>query len=340
MTRKKSDSITGLSRATIRDVAEAAGLSITTASHVLNNRRVLPEKTRRAIFDAVEKVGYRANPSARSLRTGVTNIVSLTFRPRNAVHGSLTGTEYHLRLAGAAAAAAIDRGLGLLQVPIQMLLDGVLPTDGCIVVAPFGNDAVLDQTLKLGMPVVTADPDPDRLDLRCWAGRDEAPGTRELLEHLFDSGSRRIALVTGQDDNSWTRGSRGAYVEWTREKRMKRRLLTLAEVAGFEGGRDMGKRLLRLKDRPDAIIGATSPIAAGIATAARDAGFGIPSDVKIAALSDAEAARSFDPPITALDLQPEAIGRACVDLLCEVMAGNKPVPFITRSVLKRRASTS
>src|ERR1700752_3876989 len=174
-------------RATIWDVARVAGLSITTASHVLNNRREMPEKTRAAILEAVKKVGYRANPSARSLRTGVTNIISLppggtnlirlTLGARNAVHGSLQGTEYPLRLAGAAAAAAIDRGLGLLQVPVQMLLDGVLPTDGCIIVAPFGNDGVLKHAIARGIPVVTADSDPDRKTFRYWAGRDERPGT-------------------------------------------------------------------------------------------------------------------------------------------------------------------
>jgi DNA-binding LacI/PurR family transcriptional regulator len=339
MPRQKSAS-PSRTRATIRDVAQAAGLSITTASHVLNNRRDVPEKTREAILEAVKKVGYRANPSARSLRTGVTNIVSLTFRPRNAVHGSLTGTEYHLRLAGAAAAAAIDRGLGLLQLPVQMLLDGVLPTDGCIIVAPFGGDAVLKQTITRGIPVVTADPDPDRKGFKYWAGRDERPGTEELLDHLFDRGARRIAMVTGEDDNSWTRGSREAYLAWTDKRNMKPRLSARAERDGFEGGIDIGMSLLHTNNRPDAVVAATSPIATGIATAAQRIGLKIPSDIRIAAMSDAEAARGFATPITALDLQPEVIGRACVDMLCDILDGKSPKPFVTRSALKVRASTA
>lgn len=340
MRKKKPEIAGGSARVTIREVAKAAGLSITTASHVLNNRRDLPEKTRRAILDAVQKVGYRANPSARSLRTGITRMVSLTFRPTNAVHGSLNGTEYHLRLAGAAAAAAIDRGLGLLQMPVQMLLDGVLPTDGCIIVAPFGSDSVLEQALMRGMPVVTADPDPDRKDFQSWAGRDETPGMRELLDHLLERGSRRIALVTGQDDNSWTRGSREAYVSWTKEKGMKRNVSGLAEAAGFQGGIEVGKKLLGQKERPDAIIAASSLFAAGIATAALQIGLEIPADLRVAAMSDSEIVRSFIPPITALDLQAEAIGKACVDLLCESIAGKKTRPFVTRSVLRRRGSTA
>lgn len=327
-------------RATIRDVAEAAGLSITTVSHVLNNRRDMPEATKAAIHDAVRKVGYRANPSARSLRTGVTHIISLTARPQNAIHGSLTGTEYHLRLAGAAAAAAIDRGLGLLQIPAQMLMDGIVPTDGCIIVAPFGNDPVLKQTLARGLPVVTADPDPDRRNFRFWAGRDERPGTDELLDHLFDKGARRIALVTGQDDNSWTRGSRDAYVAWTAKKRMKARLFDKPESLGFDGGLEIGQSLLQQSNRPDAIVSASSLFAAGIATAAQRMGLVIPVDVRIAALSDSDAMRGFVPPITALDSQPEIIGKACVDILCDIIAGKTSAPFITRSVLRRRASTA
>lgn len=327
-------------RATIRDVASAAGLSITTVSHVLNNRRNVPEKTRKTILEAVKKVGYRANPSARSLRTGITNIVSLTFRPRNAVHGSLTGTEYHLRLAGAAAAAALDRGLGLLQVPVQMFLEGALPTDGCVIVAPFGNDVVLKQALARGIPVVTADPDPGRRGFRHWAGRDERPGTHELLDHLFERGARRIALVTGEDDNSWTRGSREAYASWTSRKKMKLRVFSRAESEGFEGGLEIGKALLQKGDRPDAIVSASSLFAAGIATIAQRMGLLVPTDVRIASLSDSEAVRGFVPAITALDLQPEIIGKACVDMLCDIMNGANPEPFVTRSVLKRRASTA
>ena len=327
-------------RATIWDVARVAGLSITTASHVLNNRREMPEKTRAAILEAVKKVGYRANPSARSLRTGVTNIISLTLRPRNAVHGSLQGTEYHLRLAGAAAAAAIDRGLGLLQVPVQMLLDGVLPTDGCIIVAPFGNDGVLKHAIARGIPVVTADPDPDRKTFRYWAGRDERPGTEDLLDHLFKRGARRIAMVTGEDDNSWTRGSREAYVAWATKKRMKRRLFGKPESEGFEGGLAIGQTLLDSRDRPDAVVTASSLFAAGVATAAQRMGLHVPSDIRIAAMSDSEAVRGFVPPITALDLQPEIIGKACVDMLCDILDGKKPEPLVTRSILKIRDSTA
>jgi DNA-binding LacI/PurR family transcriptional regulator len=327
------------SRATIRDVARAAGLSITTVSHVLNNRREMPEETRATILEAVAKVGYRPNPSARSLRTGVTNIISLTFRPRNAVHGSLMGTEYHLRLAGAAAAAAVDRGLGLLQVPVQMLLDGVLPTDGCIIVAPFGNDAVLKQTIARGVPVVTADPDPERPTFRYWAGRDERPGTTELLDHLSERGARRIAMVTGEDDNSWTRGSREAYVAWTAKKRMKLRLFSRPEAEGFEGGLAIGQRLLDSRDGPDAVVTASSLFAAGVAAAAQQIGLNIPSDVRIAAMSDSESVRGSAPPITALDLQPEIIGKACVDMLCDILGGKSPKPFVTRSILKIRGST-
>ena len=121
---------------------------------------------------------------------------------------------------------------------------------------------------------------------------------------------------------------------------METNLLDFAEASGFEGGITLGKKLLSLTNRPDAVVSATSPVAAGIATAARQMGLIVPFDVRIAALSDSEIARSFVPPITALDLQPEAIGRACVDLLCKVIAGEQVTPYVTRSVLRPRGSTA
>lgn len=328
-------------RVTIRDVAVAAGVSITTVSHVLNGKGRASEETRRLVLAAAEAVGYGADPIARSLRTGETGVLGIIFRPSDAISGSMHGTEYHIRLAGGAATAALSRGYGLLHLPRPMGAErNGFPMDGCIIVAPFESDPVLAAFLRRGLPVVTADPDPGRPDFPWSIRRDDAAGMRELLDHLAANGARRIALFTGKDANAWLLETRREYLRWSAERGREPVVEMLAETFGAEGARDVAARLLREETRPDAVIAATTRFALGVIAAAGELGLGVPRDLMVAALSDSELARGHETPITALDLHGDTIGRESVALIMRRLAGEPPPePTTLRPTLRPREST-
>ncbi|MQA01939.1 MAG: LacI family DNA-binding transcriptional regulator [Streptosporangiales bacterium] len=327
---------------TIRDVAEAAGVSATTVSHALSGRRVVAPATRAKVAAAVDRLGYRANEAARSLRTGRLGILGLVFRPRDAVHGSLMGTEYHQRLAGAAATAALDRGLGLLHIPDPLGPEARrLPMDGCILVSPSGSDRLLGELIGRGLPLVSADPDPDHPELGWWVGRDDTGAIAEVLDHLDAAGARDVVLLVGTDDNAWNRGSRLGFEAWLRDRPHVGTVVPLFEGTGAPGADEAVDELLRAGQRPDAIIGSSGRFAAGAAAAARRHGLATPGDVMLVALSDSEVARGHDPQITALELHPERIARAAVALLVDRLDGHdQPPPRVFTPTLKVRASTT
>lgn len=327
---------------TIRDVARAAGVSTTTVSHALSGRRVVAPSTRAKVAAAADRLGYRVNAAARSLRTGRLGVLGLVFRPRDAVHGSLMGTEYHQRLAGAAATAALDRGLGLLHLPNPLDPEARrLPMDGCIVVSPSGSDPLLAELTHRGLPVVSADPDPDHPDLGWWIGRDDRDAIVDVLEHLDAAGARHLALLVGTDDNAWNRGSRLGFQAWLSRHRHTGETVPLFEGVGAAGAEEAVDGLLRAGRRLDAVVCSSGRFAAGAAAAVRAHGLRVPDDVMLVALSDSEVARSHDPPITALELYPERLARAVVALLVDRLDGaERPPPELLTPTLQVRGSTT
>ncbi|MGI8721642.1 MAG: LacI family DNA-binding transcriptional regulator [Geodermatophilaceae bacterium] len=335
----------GVSRTkvTISDVAAYAGVSISTVSHALSGNRTISAATQARVREAITALGYGANPTARSLRTGRSGIVGLILRPRDAVHGSLRGTETFTRLSGAIATAVLDRGIGLMHVPD--ILDPAaarVPMDGCIVAHPYGQDEVLAELLRRGVPVVTVEEDPDHPDFP-WAVRlDYDTVLTELLDGLHARGSERIALVTGTEDNTWNRRTREIYIDWANRHEMPVRHSALYEGLGVAGAEEFIVPILADAARPDTVITGPSPFAAGIAHVAEKLGLSIPEDLMLAAVTDSEFSRGNDPPITAVDLSLEDLARHAVDLMLDQLAGGPPPerPIVVQPVLHWRGSTS
>ena len=94
-------------------------------------------------------------------------------------------------------------------------------------------------------------------------------------------------------------------------------------------------------ERPDAIVAQAERYIGGVLRAARERGLRVPHDLRVAAAVDSTQARDADPPVTAIDLQPDVQGAAGVTMLVELLADHEPpAPHITSAVLRIRASTA
>lgn len=347
MARKRQDprqsGRLGSGRVTIRDVADRAGVSISTVSHAFSGARPISEATRNRVLAAAEDLGYNPNPSARSLRTGRSGLIGMILRPRDAVHGSTGGTETFNRLSGAVATAVLARGLGLVQVPSGVDPAGAgIPMDGCIVAHPYPSDGVLTDLIRRGVPVVTIDTDANRPDLRWSVNLDYAAPVTQLLEHMRAEGARRVLLLTGTEDNAWRLQAVAAYEQWCQRNQQRCRHLSLYEGEGVEGATELARSLLSDDDRPDAVIAASSRFTAGILAAATQQGVQVPHDLMLAALTDSEHSRSSTPPVTGTDLVMEDVGTRAVELLLSRLdgGGEPPEPLVLQPVVRWRASTA
>jgi DNA-binding LacI/PurR family transcriptional regulator len=331
-------------RPTVHDVAAVAGVSITTVSHALNGKGRVDTRTRARVLDAAKRIGYRANPTARNLRSGRTGILALvlpmigTETHRN----EALGLDFYIRLAAAAAAAAAARDNALLlPPPLRQVADlHDLPLDGGIVVDPAANDTSLALFHALGLPVVTVERDPARPGADWFVASDNATNTHTVLDHLEANGARRIALLAPQTTAAWVSETRETYVAWTAEHAREPIIISVPHER-LEGSAYLSTaELLERPDRPDAVYAVSEPYATGALRAARERGLRVPDDLLLVAGVDSHEASSGDPPITALDLHPDEQAAIAVELLVARVEGqDSDVPRSVPGTLRVRRSS-
>jgi DNA-binding LacI/PurR family transcriptional regulator len=330
-------------RPTIRDVAKAAGVSVTTVSHALNDKGRVDPATRALVARVVRQLGYRANRHARGLRSGRSGALALLLpgQPGGQADEALS-LDFYMRLASAAAAAAFARDQALMLLPPAILQTGLrgLGADGGIVVDPSPLDPRVTLLAEQGLPVVTIERDLARQQDRWYVASETDANTRQVLDHLAAQGARRIALLVPQADWGWATETLSAYHSWVRQHGAPRLIVPVAMQPGEESAYAAARRLLEAHKPPDAVFVVAARFIRGVLRAAKAAGRRVPEDVLIAAGVDCIQAREGDPPVTALDLHPERQAEAAVEmLLAQLDGGQAEAPRHIRATLRLRAST-
>ncbi|WP_194896011.1 LacI family DNA-binding transcriptional regulator, partial [Catenulispora pinisilvae] len=189
------------SRVTIRDVAAVAEVSPATVSRVLNaDQRVAPE-LRERVLAAVERLGYRPNSQARSLRTQATRVIGLIISDiQNPFFTSLVrGVEDAAQASGYSVVLAnSDEDLGKEQ---QYLRVAAAEQMAGVILSPASSSRTrIGELVHEEIPVVTIDrriaADVDSVAV------DNVAGARRAVEHLLQTGASRVGIIAGPDDVS------------------------------------------------------------------------------------------------------------------------------------------
>lgn len=336
-------------RPTIKDVAKAAGVSLTTVSHALNGKRIVRKETVERVLQVAEDLGYRPNAIARGLRESRMNVIAVVLRPLDTLESFLPeGVDYFLRFAGAAALTAMEHGYSLMLVsdptkpgaPVS-----TLAADVCIVTDPFENDPVITLLKRQKIPVFTVGADPARPGIAPYLSTDTRAETVLVLDHLVEAGAQRVALGAGTDENEWNTVSRSAYLEWCEARGQEPIVFSNPETAGETGGAEIAAEMydsVAVGSLPDAVYCLTGRHAAGLVAAATERGVRVPEDLLVAGGSDAMQDRISRPSVTALDLQPELLARLSVEIAVRLANGETvegPIPG-PPGVLRVRESTT
>jgi DNA-binding LacI/PurR family transcriptional regulator len=315
-------------RPTIRDVASAVGVSVTTVSHALNDKGRVDASTRERVRTTADRLGYRPDRTARRLRSGRNGTLALLLPSVE-----LGALEYYLQLAGAATRAAFAAGHPVLLTPPLESADDLhdLGVDGGVVCDPQREDQRVTFFESLGLPVVTIERDLGHPD-RPWVVRaDNEANTRALLDHLAAGGAERIALLVASGGWGWVEETAAAYVAWCAERGRE------PLIEETRGGYEAALRLLD-RARPDAIVSLGERHTNGVLRAAGERGLRIPQQLRVAAAVDSHQARDAD--VTAIDLHPQAQGEAAIALLLQRLAGERrEAPLTTASALRLRGTT-
>ena len=330
-------------RATIRDVAARAGVSIGTASKALNGNGRLKGETREKVIAAAQELGFRPNAMAQSLhrtRSMTVGILStdsfgrFSFPIVEALEESLA--EHGIAVFMCNATDDPAREKQHLDQLLGKRIDGLLVTARRLDRRP--PIAVPGKSMPVIYVFSQAD-DPDALSLV----PDDLGGATLAVEHLTGLGRKRIAHVTGPDTfeavTLRNRGYRAALAK-----------ASLPEIAGYAlygkwseaWGREAVATLFDGKTEvPDAIFCGNDQIARGAADALRERGIAVPGQVAIVGFDNWDvmtlAAR---PPLSSVDMNLRELGRLAGERLMEMMAGErrKGVERLPCSLVVRQSS--
>jgi DNA-binding LacI/PurR family transcriptional regulator len=325
-------------RVNIKDVARLAGVSPTTVSHALGGQRPVSEATRKKVQDAVQELGYRPHPGARSLKASGTGVIALA--AVNAMSSSpLADLEYYFRLMRSVTAVAHEQGYAVVVVPSDEnhpYWDRLL-VDGAVVSDPPAGDANLAFLRSQGLPFVTVGRVPEAPDEGYWVDDDNEVETRAMLDHLRDRGAGDIALVTWMTTDFWTGAGIRAYQAWCEEHGVAPRVEEVRDE-GEDPLRDAARRLLDGPDRPDAVYGLYELPAIAVLRRAEELGIRVPAELMVAGPSDFGLAARSVPPMTTLEYDVERQGREAASMLIRLIRGepvDEPRKIIPFSIAER-----
>lgn len=285
--------------ARLRDVAQHAGVSVKTASNVINNYEHVKPSTRAKVLDAIEHLGYRPNLSARQLKYGRSGFLALALPHLD--------SPYFSELASRFSAAAVSRGfIPLLEVTNadveaeRHMLDGVQThMIDAVVFSPLTVTAEEIAARKDATPMVLLGERavPTGYD---HVAVDSVAAAKAVTEHLIGLGRTRIAAV-GRESAQGTASVRlDGYLAAMREHGLEVDDSLIIGVQNYE--RDAGYRamghLLTLPDPPHAAFCFNDLLAIGALRACADAGVRVPEDVAVAGFDDITEAQYYTPRLT------------------------------------------
>ena len=302
----------GPPRATIRDIASAAGVSIATVSRVLNDRPDVAPDTRDAVMRVVRDVGFTTNRSARGLSGGRTGLVGITLP---IVHAA-----YFAFILSGASEALYEQDMRAVLCPTQHQHERDGTTDGALLLLPSESNEELKALQSRGYPFVVVDPR-SKLDEGIPAvSAAHASGAMAATEHLLELGHRRIAAITGPRGWAATEERLNGY-----HAALVAAGITpdpaLVRESNFEidGGHTAARGLLDLQDRPTAVFAFNDNVAVGTLHAAAERGLRVPEELSVVGFDDAEQAAIVTPALTTVRQPLAEMGRMAVSLLSRLL---------------------
>src|SRR3954469_8448340 len=309
--------------ANMKEIAQLAGVSLGTVSHVLNGTVKVRDPLRKRVLDAVQKTGYQPSQLARGLRRDKTNILAMIipdilnpFFP-----GVVRGAEDIAFSNGYRLVLCNTDNDHAKEISHLKALQSYLPSGLIVIPSDFSDLAAqADSFRKAGTAVVCI----DRLP-RNWEGDsvtiNNAEGSFNATSYLIDLGHRHLAAITGPLHLTNSQD---------RLKGFKRALRRAGLDAGpgylqettFDrtGGYSKAKILLRMVPRPTAIMACNDMIALGALMAIREEGLRCPEDISIVGFDGLDLTEMTTPQLTSVYQSPYQLGAAAAQLALDRVA--------------------
>jgi len=316
--------------ASIRDVARRAGVSIATVSNAFSGLRPVGEETRRRVLAAAEEIGYVRGGSPRGARSGKTLVLGhlLSHLSRNSFYARVAhAVERRAAEIGYVVLLAAGEGPALARSRMSALV--ARGVDGLIVTTAADIEAV-EIARRAGVPTVVVERNAGVAGVG-FVQVDQRSGARAMTEALLDLGHRSLAFlgirplngpyhdvdrdrVGGFTDALAARGLAPAAVKLVMPPAGNVRPSPVHLAAAAE--------VLDMPERPTAVVTSVDYLAMALLQVAYERGIRVPDQLSVTGFDDTIGAYAV-PPLTSVAIPFDEIGRAAVDLLADMIAGDR-----------------
>jgi LacI family transcriptional regulator len=313
-------------RATIVDVAGAAGVSIKTVSRVFNDEPHVRVSVREAVLKAAAALDYQPNVVAQGLVGRRSFLIGLVYENpspnyvvelQKGVLDRLHSERYRLMVLPVESVASVVGGM-------TRLLRGAA-LDGVVLTPPASDQQdILEELRAGGFPFARIAPT-RFASIGPNVTTDDVSAARDLTTYLIELGHRRIGMIKGDPTHAASEARLLGFSQALGKAGLSQDLDMIEPGAfNFESGLRAGRRLLDRPDPPTAIFAQNDDMAAGAMMAARDLGRDVPGDISIAGFDDSAIAISSWPRITTIHQPVFDMARGAADALLAKLAGTAP----------------
>jgi LacI family transcriptional regulator len=326
----------------MRDVAERAGVSVTTVSHVINETRPVSDELRQRVLAAIDELGYQPNVLARSLRRGETHTIGMIV-PDSAnpffaelargIEDTSFAHGYNLILCNSD--GDLDKELIYADVLTEKQVDGIL-----FVAAGVSTDHIR-ALQERRIPVVIVDREIPDVSVD-QVLTDNARGGWLATRHLLELGHRCIGCITGPSDVTPSAERVTGYRQALSEGGIPvNEVLIVKGDFQYGSGYRAARQILARDDPPTAIFTCNDLMAVGAISAAVEMGRQVPVNLSVVGFDDVRLASFANPPLTTIVQPKYEMGVLATTMLLERMRNHDIPPrrrLLDTSLLIRQST--
>lgn len=306
---------------TIYDVAREAGVSMATVSRVVNNNPNVKPQTRKKVFEAIERLGYRPNAVARGLASKKTTTVGVVIPDiSNSIFAEVArGIEdianmYHYNIILCNADKKKEKEIRVINTLLEKQVDGLVFMGGAV------TDEHIQAFRTSTVPIVLCATTDESLQFPS-VDIDHEGAAMDAVQELIRAGHQRIALIGGSLQDPSIGYARYAGYKKALEQAgipFREEYVRIGNYR-YESGMETMEYFLELKERPTAVFAVTDEMAIGAIHRIQDFGLRVPQDISVISVDNTHMAAMVRPQLTSVAQPMYDIGAVSMRLLTKLM---------------------
>lgn len=324
-------------KTTIKDIANVLGITPSAVSRALNDNPRISAKTKTAVLQVAKNLNYQPNHLASALRSGKSKLIGVIVPRTNSNFFSsvLQNLEEVLNKKGYN--VVISQSNESYKKECQSI-DALLQTQVDGVIASLANETVnfshYEKIKSKNVPLILFDRGDNDINVD-YIGIDDYESSSMVIDHLIEQGCKRIAHIGGYRHTRIFKNRIIGFIDALKKNKLPYDdELILEGDLSIKDGRAKMEKLLKLKERPDAVYAAGDYAALGALQVLQENNILVPQEIALVGFSDEPFTSLVTPAITTVNQHSNQIGRIAAETFLKRINEKEYKPVLNKIILK------